>query len=170
MFKVNTRSRLAVKALVNYTEHLFFSIFQVLPFVLKPEGFNNANKAMFWVSPLYCVLDYDGFSHAPGISPFQQYAFIRWTVYLKVKVEISIGIKELWVEAVNESNCFLDLTFQNHFPDLYPVIQRIQIHVRFNPRLHTKLLCRFFKALCEAKTYSLEQFCVRSALSYSWYI
>lgn len=103
------------------------------------------------------VLDYDDLvpftSSVRNLSP-SQYALIRYTVYLKVKVEVSIGVKELWVEAVNESNCFLDLTFQNHFSDTYPVIQRIQIHVWFNSRLHPKLFCSLFKALCGKKFFT----------------
>lgn len=87
------------------------------------------------------------------LPPFQ-HVHMRADVYLKVKVEVSIGVKELGVKAVNESYSFLDLTFQNHFPDLYPLIKRVQIHIRLNPGFHTELLCSLFKSLCGIETCS----------------
>lgn len=90
--------------------------------------------------------------------PPSQHVHMRADVYLKVKVEVSIGVKELGVKAVNESNGFLDLTFQNHFPDLYPLIKRVQIHIRLNPGFHTELLCSLFKSLCGTETCSEGQF------------
>lgn len=91
------------------------------------------------------------------LPPFQ-HVHMRADVYLKVKVEVSIGVKELGVKAVNESYSFLDLTFQNHFPDLYPLIKRVQIHIRLNPGFHTELLCSLFKSLCGIETCSEGQF------------
>lgn len=69
-----------------------------------------------------------------------------------MEVQISVGVQELWMKAVNERDGFLNLPFQNHLPDLYPLIQRVQIHTGLNAWLHPELLSSLLKTLCETQT------------------
>lgn len=69
-----------------------------------------------------------------------------------MKVQISVGVQEFWMKTVNERDSFLNLPFQDHLPDLYSLIQRVQIHTGLNAWLHPELLCSLLKTFCKTQT------------------
>lgn len=81
------------------------------------------------------------------ITPLSDDGFNNTHTYLQVKIQVSISIQQLWMQAVNECNSPLYLSLEDHLPNLYPLVQSVQVHARLNPRLHPKLLCCFFESL-----------------------
>lgn len=71
---------------------------------------------------------------------------VRYT-HLQVKIQVSVGIEQLWMQAVDERDGLLYLSLQNHLSDLYPLVQCVQVHAWLDPRFHPKLLCCLFESL-----------------------
>lgn len=67
---------------------------------------------------------------------------------LQVEVEVTVGVQQLWVQAVDQRDGILDLPLQDLLSDLNPLVEGVQVHAGLYSGLHLELLRRVLEALC----------------------
>lgn len=66
---------------------------------------------------------------------------------LQVKVQIAIVVQQLRVQLVDEMRRLLNETVLDRLPDLYPVVERVEIDRRCDAGLGLELFRRLLKTL-----------------------